>query len=149
MKKILKKENSTKKNKFYSYFKWSILVVCSVIIIYFIISIIFSFKNVDSVQTLDVNLKIGDYVGFNLDQESLNFGTIPPGSGSFRAITLKSDKPLEVHVSFEGDTAKWMNVSKNDFILDGVEDLSFNIQVPNDVVLGDYTGKTVILFTRL
>ncbi len=147
--KEIQKNSLAGKNKFYNMFRWLLLIVSIIIIIYFIVYIIISLNDISDVQTLDINVKVGDYIGFNLDPGSLNFGTVLPGSGSIRTVTLKSDKPLRVHISFEGETTKWINVSKNDFILNGTDNLNFYVNVPGDVSMDNYTGKAVILFTKL
>jgi hypothetical protein len=143
-----RQKNKVDENKFSKIIKWFLLAASIVVIVYFVIYIVISLDSVKDIQTMNVKLRIGDYVGFNLDPESLNFGTVLPGSGSTRTVTLRSENPLKVHISFEGDTAKWMNVSKNNFILNGTETVGFSITAPNDSNLGNYNGKVIILFTK-
>ncbi len=149
MKKLSTEKKPLRKKKWHNSLKLILLIALILIIVFFIISSILSYKKLEGIQTLDVNVKVGDHLGFNLDSDSLNFGTITPGGGSSRGLILESEKPLMVHISFEGSISKWVVPSKNDFVLNGRDNVSFSINVPPDANLGDYTGKVFIIFTKI
>ncbi len=98
------------------------------------------------VKVYDMRLKVGNYVGFNLDSDVLNFGTIIPTGASTRTINLSTEKPVRVEILLRGKLAEWVNISHNNFILDGQEEIAFNVYVPADAAYGNYTGKAYILF---
>jgi len=136
------------KKKMDSALRWIVVAICIVAIAIALYSLISSLVKMSSIRTIDVNFSIGDYVGFNLDQEVLNFGTTIPGGTSTRIVELVSDKPLKVHITVEGQVKDWMKISDNDFIMDGKKEVGFAISAPVDMPKGNYTGKVTIFFMK-
>lgn len=99
-------------------------------------------------QVYDMTLKVADYIGFNTDTDELNFGTVLPGGGSRRTVTLASDEPVFVTILIEGDIKKWASVSENNFVFTGNKSVSFIVATPEDAEKGEYTGKAIILFKK-
>lgn len=98
------------------------------------------------VKVYDMRLKVGNYVGFNLDNDVLNFGTIIPTGASTRMVNISTEKPVRVEILLRGKLAEWVNISHNNFILDDQEEIAFNVYVPANASYGNYTGKAYILF---
>jgi len=140
--------NVTKGKKIYSKIKIVIAIICIVVIIAMIIILVNSYVKMSSIRVIDVNFSISDYIGFNLDQESLNFGTTVPGGTATRVLELVSDRPVKVHIVVNGEVEKWIYVSENDFILDGKKEVGFAIKAPDETPMGNYTGKVTIFFMK-
>ncbi len=148
-KKVEKKNIEFKKrNKTYSVLKLIVAIICVLIIIVMAFYLINSFMRISSIKTYDINFTIADRVGFDLDQESLNFGTATPGGLSHRTIEITSDRPLKVHIVVQGEVKNWVNFSENDFILDGKKEIGFSIKAPAGTPFGNYAGKVTMFFIK-
>lgn len=125
-------------------------------------SFFYTLFTVKETKILDMNLRIGDYIGFNLDNKALEFGTMEPGGSSTRALQLENnyDFPLQVSVSFSPRNdldsilgrsrpikEEWITLSQNNFILESgkTADIKFTIK-PDETPLGNYTAKAIITF---
>lgn len=103
---------------------------------------------VKKVSAYDMKMRVGGYVGFNLDKEELNFGTVLPGGGSKREIIVTTDSPTRLLIFLEGDLAKWTSVSENDFVFNGTKSLTFMANAPKNASFGDYKGKAILVFKK-
>ncbi len=99
-------------------------------------------------QVYDMKIRVGDYIGFNTDTDELNFGTVLPGGGSRRSISLVSDEPTFVIILMEGDIKKWASVSDNNFVFEGNKSVSFMVNTPEGAEKGEYVGRAIILFKK-
>ncbi|MGB9708312.1 MAG: hypothetical protein ACPLXC_03260 [Candidatus Pacearchaeota archaeon] len=132
--------------------KWVRIVLLMVIIALLTITLtelIFYYSKyvykVKKVTVYDMKMEVGNHVGFNLDAEELNFGTVPPGGGSKREVVITTDSPTLLKVMFEGELADWVSVSENDFIFNGSKSLTFLAVSPENTSLGFYKGKAIIV----
>jgi hypothetical protein len=103
-----------------------------------------------AVQTNDLHVKVDDYVGINLDTDKLYFGTVTPGSGSRRDMTIAAEKGAFVQVAVEGPIAPWVTIDKTAFSLaPGIsEKITFSVAVPNNTSFGNYTGLVYVRMFR-
>lgn len=100
------------------------------------------------VKKYDVTLTIGDRIGFDLGSEVISFGTVLPGSELSRSLELANSLgiPLKVVIKQYGDTAQFVSIDKNIFLVEPheTEHIAFLAKIPNNAVYGNYTGKMVI-----
>lgn len=74
---------------------------------------------IDEVILVPNQVKIDDKMGLNVDTDKLYFGKLIPGNTGQRDIFLNNTKEysLQVSVLKEGETAEWISLSKNNFIV--------------------------------
>ena len=82
-------------NAFSGYNPLKIVLICFIFAVVVLSCIIFfclnSYKHsIVSVMELNATLNVSDYVGFNLNKNELNFGTVFPGGYSAREIQYQS-----------------------------------------------------------
>jgi len=130
-----------------------ILILCIVII--FLIAIIiqifnyYNFSKIKEIKTIEMEIKVSDHIGINLDTESLIFGTVIPGGGATRSLRIESDEPVFVTVKLKGALAKWSGVKENNFVFNGTKFLTFFVNVPKFTQFGNYTGEAIIIFKKV
>ncbi|MGM5487733.1 MAG: hypothetical protein ACQESG_02175 [Nanobdellota archaeon] len=104
------------------------------------------------VQTLDIHIRVDDYLGMNTDTDRLWFGTISPGSHGKRYVNVTNPKdyPVVVDFSVKGDVSGWIRISDNGFALqpNGSKKLRVFAQVPKTASFGNYTGTLYVTFHR-
>lgn len=126
-----------------------ILIIIAILAIALTNFLLYYFKYIYKVKQITVynmRLTVGNHVGFNLDPGEINFGTVIAGGGATREVFLESDSPTKVIVMLEGDLAKWVGVSENEFVFIGNRTLSFVAATPENATKGNYTGKITIIF---
>jgi len=132
-----------RKNKIFITF-FVILVV--LIILNLFIKFMYLEKN-----EIKINLDVGDHIGFNIDNEELNFGTVTPGNHAIRNITLSSNRDFDVKVKIKVNKYKsWYSVSENDFVLNKGDNRTIvvRVDVPGDVNYGKYDAKLIMTFWK-
>ncbi|MFP4112455.1 MAG: hypothetical protein ACLFUO_05640 [Candidatus Woesearchaeota archaeon] len=101
---------------------------------------------------IPADLEVNDYVGFNLDNDALHFGSIKNQGNSRRNITVINTygKTSLVVIEAEGEIASWISASENSFLLeeDTSRQVEFMIETPEFVDYGNYTGNVTITFKR-
>jgi len=129
------------------------LIICIAIISIVLTWIFYNYYkydyNVVQINVYDMKIKVEPgVVGFNLENDNLNFGTVIPSGVATRYIVLSSEKPVRVFIFFEGDMKQWVSV-ENNFILEGNKTLEFVANIPANTKPGDYTGKAIIIFKKI
>ena len=116
------------------------------------IAIFYSFYVIKEVKTIDMHVKVEDYVGFNLDTDKLYFGTVMPGGSAKRSISIFHNYtyPVKVKIFIQGYISNWVKADKTEFTVQPNEklDVPFNVYVPKETPYGNYTGKIKLVFTR-
>ena len=102
----------------------------------------------------DMNITVGDHVGFDVDNETLAFGMVMSGStSSTRFILLGNDMdyPLRVEFKASGEFADWIDINNEQTILEAHETRKVPVSAtaPSDAELGDYRGKMRIIFKKV
>jgi hypothetical protein len=109
-------------------------------------------KTYYSVDIVDYELIVDNYVGFNLQNDSLYLGVVNPGGKSRRNITITNifDKPAEIIIDARGKISPWISLEDNNFILMPTEkrELEISVIVPNSAELGNYSGELVIYYKK-
>lgn len=133
--------------------KRNILIFAIIIVLLvFIIIQFYSYyklKNIKEIKTFEMKLEVSDHIGFNLENETLNFGTVIPSGSATRNIKIESDEPVFLNVNFKGNLAEWVDVSENNFVFNGTKDLTFVVYAPWYAEAGNYTGKAVLIFKEI
>lgn len=114
---------------------------------------VYNYLTVVDVKEFGMYLTVESYAGFNVGTEAIFFGTIPPGGGGSRNITLRNgyNIPLRIDIQAFGDLSRWVYVSENGFILQPDENKSVKVTtlVPGDAKFGNYTGSLKIIFRKV
>lgn len=102
------------------------------------------------VKELEMNVYVGRIVGMNVDTDKIYFGTIAPGGGSFRSMTVTAG-PYRSLVSIQstGDISEWVYVSDNNFVIEANESMKVEVSVripENEEIPGYRDGVMRIVF---
>lgn len=127
-----------------------LVIVCAGILVWLVLADVY-FSSAE-VSEFDMHLIVGDVIGFNIDNDKLWFGIVPPGSEGVRHIDLSNnyDYPVKVKVSSHGELRPWIFVSENNFVLEPNETKSIDViaNVPSDLEkdYSVYEGKLKVAF---
>ena len=127
---------------------------------------VYSLSTYRNISTIDMKIQVRDYVGFNLDNEYLEFGTAMPGGSSERHIEIENTYDyalfVEIDVSkkeelyFLSESSReikkeWVSLTDNNFIIKPGEKRSvkFTVKIPKDTEYGNYTTQAVIKFSYI
>jgi len=83
------------------------------------------------------------------EQKEFNFGIMYPGISTtkFMNLTRGNSPPARVHIAVSGETAKWIALDKNDFVLDEPTQVGVTLTTPESVEEGRYTGNVTVRYT--
>lgn len=99
-----------------------------------------------------INVSVGNVIGFNLDRDALNMGTIPEGGSAERNFTITNDlgKTSRIKIVKLGEIKGWIFLSDNGFTLGPEEkkDILVEVRPPEDAERGKYKGYLEIRFLR-
>jgi len=122
-------------------FALSILLVGASLILLFVLP-----KEIDFVDVY-FNVKKGTS-GFNLNSSALTFGTVSPGGGAVRNITLINDEDREVKIKvfISRNIADFIIATPDEFSLGPWEkqELRFKLIAPLGTEEGEYQGRIKI-----
>lgn len=124
----------------------------------------YSMSTYKNITTIDMRIQSGGYVGFNLDDRYLEFGTTMPGGFSERNIeihnTYDQDLFVEIDIAQKKDLyfllgmarkikKEWVTLTSNNFILNTNETRSvkFTVKIPEGTEYGEYIAQAVIKFS--
>ena len=118
-----------------------IVVFSSIAILLFFLAMIFYFNYfiLDVVYVnFDFKVREDKNIGFNLDQDALHFGIIPPGSSGHRDLILNSEVQAKILIKVFG--SDYVYPTKNNFILDPNKSVSvpFSASPPIDLPKANY-----------
>lgn len=104
----------------------------------------FFFSSFFTYEEIPVQLTVSDVVGFNVADDALYFGSVPPGSSADRVIHIKNDRFLfsRVNIKAFGKVAPWVYLSENNFYLrrNDIKDVNVRVVVPKDASYEDHNG---------
>ena len=96
---------------------------------------------------------VSDHYGLNLDTDALHFGRVKTPGGADRAIIISNtyEKPVKVLISTRGEIRDWVFINESRFILnpDEVRNVTFSLNVPENIAQGNHTGTVKIIFERV
>ena len=119
-----------------------------------IISLILVLKNTETeivhTQKMPISVSVADYLGINVDSDSLKFGTIPPGSNGKRKITIINPFNLTVKAETEvqGEIKDWISYYPTTFYLNQNKgkEIEITINIPENQEFGNYSGTFAVVF---
>ena len=132
----------------------TLLITLTAVSLAFILSItvLYSRSNIVYYKEFQMYLNVGDYVGINVDNSALFFGTTSKGGSSSRNVTLGNnfDMPLKIDIKAYGSLSKWTYVSDNGFWMppNSSSNVTISIHVTEDAEKGAYTGTLKIEFRK-
>lgn len=130
-----------------------LLVLITILLSFSLTFLFYTYCIIQDVQELDMKMKVGNIVGFDVNSSVISFGIVPIGGSGERPIILKNlkNKPLKVHIKKSGEMAEWVYISEENFIMQANEskELKFTAIPAEDAKDGAYTGKVKFIFTRI
>jgi len=98
------------------------------------------------IRGLESSVIVSDRAGFDLNNESLTFGAILPGSSASRTVSFVNsfDYPVSVEVYGEGEMKTFIQLNSFEVEGFGKEDFSVIIIVPQDQNYGKYSGNLIL-----
>lgn len=129
-------------------------ILISIVILFSILAttIIHSYYNTLEVNKIDVDLKVGDLVGINLDTDKLWFGTLKPGTTAMRSISVANDYEMPIIVSFAIKGSLQENIAFSDEELwlepGSSSDVMIYANAPENMPYGNYTSTLMVISSR-
>lgn len=113
-------------------------------------SLFYSHYLVENVMIVEMSLEVGDKLGFNLEENVLNFGRTAPGVNSvtrFIEISNIEDYPIVIKIKTSGELSEWVTTSEDNFVLEAgeIRKVDFVAAPPPDAPQGEYYGKVRVL----
>lgn len=131
-----------------------LLIVFIVIVVSFFTFNLYPKKSLCAKSEIPISFTIGDNIGFNVEDDSLKYGTLPAG-GTFtwRNITITNDGECgkcKVELRIDNQFSEWTYTNENNFYLEKGESrqASVYLYVPEGVDYGDYSGLLEIYFWK-
>lgn len=132
----------------------SVILLLFIVVLLSVILSAFFYRSKTVVDSLDIpmDLFIADKVGFNLNNDSIHFGSTYKGGTSRRFLTFSNTYgfPVKLNIQTSGEIAKYVSVSNNNFIIppNSRVDVTFIATMPVDIEYGNYTGTSHIRFIK-
>ena len=133
--------------------RWTILAVIipTAVILASLLSIVLLVKaSCSSVQTIDASIKVKiipgrGMLGLNADTDSLKFGVVSPGMIATRKVTVQHPRKAMASIAMKGQLSSWTAVSPSVVELEAGEtkEVLFEVAVPAEALVGNYTGEAV------
>jgi hypothetical protein len=137
------KKYSSDKNLKYSIV--ILLIFVTVILLYYVK------QNFDLIYyvSVPVTLVVNSTTGFNINN-SLDFGSLQPGSDSEREIYVSIDKNSRVIIEPDGNIKRFITVSDTDFtLINGYKKkIKIFVNIPPNAKIGAYNGNLKIYFYK-
>jgi hypothetical protein len=132
--------------------KYLIVIVAVVLVLTGLVPLIHSQYRVLDVELIPTHVIVNHKLGFNIDNDLLWFGSLPPGQTSSRNANIKNtyDEPILIRINYLGEMKDWLSASPNNFVLMPNETQKIKIvtRVPDNVSYGNYSGKVRVLYLR-
>ena len=130
-----------------------LLLIITLLLSITIASLIYSFIIIKETKVIHYDFTIGDYIGFNVDNDALHFGTMLKNSQSKKSISITNNYKNSLLVDFRitGDRRELINFKENNLILKSGEEKKFfiTVKVPENLEFGTYNGKIFVIFKRV
>jgi len=117
-----------------------------------ITSLFYVFYVITDIIEFDMDVEIGNKVGFNLDPDAIHFGTIFRGNKGMRYLTINHSKnrPIKIIIKATKGMGEWLDYSDNYFLLEknNKKMIILTLNVPKDASFGKYYGKLRVYIKR-
>ncbi|MEW6063215.1 MAG: hypothetical protein AB1571_02500 [Nanoarchaeota archaeon] len=137
--------------KINKYLFYILIIFVFISIIWAIYTDLFIDTNVYRIIELEMDLKVGDYVGFNVNTDKIYFGIVPKGASSKRIITITNfNISSNIIIEKKGEFADWVYLDEKTFLMkpNEIKNITVTVTVPKNAKYGNYTSKLKILFAR-
>ena len=128
------------------------LLLCSLgvaLVLFFTILLYYLFHPLTR-QEISIDLTIGNYIGINVDQDTLHFGTLRPGASAERSLILRADD-YDIAVQLIVEDLPFVIPEEETLIIKQGESkaVRFFAKPGDDQEKKTYTGRLIILTKRL
>ena len=103
------------------------------------------------VREIDVSFSVGESAGFDLNNTSLSFGKVIPGTSVSRNILLENKKDKKVHIliSAERNIERFFSFERELTLEKGEKRrVGFTLNVPFNFSVGNYSGKVFVVVRK-
>jgi hypothetical protein len=114
-----------------------------VIIVIFIVFLVLGLRNEEPVEEIPISVEVSDSFEVNLDDGTLNYGSILAGMVSTRKISISNPYPDQRTVVLKvSGLEEWVSLSEGAFVLEGESEkiVSVDIEIPVDAEFGKYNS---------
>lgn len=128
-----------------------LFVLCVlVLLVVFLTVFLYTFFHPVTQQIIPMDVTVGDYLGVNLDDDALHFGTLNPGSSSQRTILLRAEY-YAVAITLTVEGIPFVFPERNSFILQQGEQEIVRVYAVTDILTPRkrYEGTLVITTKKL
>lgn len=112
--------------------------------------ILFVYANVKIVgyKDYDIDYTVGDYVGINLDEDAIHFGTAHKGTTHRRYMKISTDRDVFVKIILYD--IEYIIIEEADFLLHSGEtkNVPLLLNLPLNAEDGHYSGKLKVVFLK-
>ncbi len=116
------------------------------VIIIGVVTYVYIFNNLIGYKEYAVDYVIGDYIGFNLDEDAIHFGTLVQGVKATRKIEISTNQDANIKIYFKD--LDHVGVEENAFFLRAGEVKEVELIVFPDAEVGYYVGKMMVIYTK-
>ena len=129
-------------------FNWIFLFFLISLTIIGVVTYVYIFNDLMGYKEYPVDYVIGDYVGFNLDEDAIHFGTLIQGVIATRKIEISTNEDANVRIYFKD--LDYVGVEENAFFLTAneVKEIELVAAPPIDAKPRYYVGKMIVIYTK-
>jgi len=100
-------------------------------------------------KVYSVDYTVGDYSGFNLDEDAIHFGTILPETTVKRKFVINTDKKVLVKMNING--LKDIKLTERSVFLEANESkkIELILKTGKNITEGYYHGKLIITYYKI
>jgi uncharacterized membrane protein len=123
-----------------------ILFILSIFILIFNINLFNKIEPIIEFKEIEGKVIIGNSTGFNLDNKTLNFGKITPGTTASRQIEVINiyGTDIVLRIYGKGDMKEFVNFAEIKLKKDEKKKFDISISIPKDAKFGKYSGNIAI-----
>lgn len=123
--------------------KYIIAALVTVLIASLVIIISYHYGPIEK-KTIGVRFLVGEHIGFDLNNNEIVLGKIPPGGGASRGMIFKNDYNFSVIIKVYAskDIINYINIV-SPFEIGPMNETKLNVSasIPADMKFGNYSGK--------
>ncbi len=125
------------------------IIVFFLSLLFFVFAILLNQSLMLEKKEISAILKVGNIAAFNLDNSTLSFGTITPGTTSSRNFEIENNYPFIIvaHLDSVGNISRFLTFEKKIKILPKEKKIvNIGTILPVEKDHGGYSGKMIIIF---
>lgn len=109
----------------------------------------FELIGAEDIQTINMELLVGDRIGLNADTDMLNFGIIMPGSSVRRSINVTNTHPYNISVKLfkKGNISRFISFQQDSIVEPNTsKSIVISAGVPLNTSFESYSGQLKVAF---